>query len=241
MTEHKPSSFWDRTLRNLKVAWDKIASDTGLPSEIDVTPDLNADDRLHLIEHMQACLDARGGEVSARKRAAALGYAYLSLNKEGRKKFLTILAVDFDTDRPSINEAVSNLSQAEDGEMRFKAEQSLRKALKAPRVHLLTQFNALPEGVKFLVDMRAELIPWARQDAALKGLESDLKSLLTGWFDVGFLELKQITWQAPASLLERFFVYEAVHEIKGWDDLKNRLASDRRCFAFFHPRMPKNR
>src|SRR5947208_5505201 len=32
--------------------------------------------------------------------------------------------------------------------------------------------------------------------------------------------------------------YEAVHEIRGWTDLKNRLEADRRCFAFFHPRMP---
>jgi malonyl-CoA decarboxylase len=239
MTEHKKSSFWDRTLRNLRGAWDKIASDTGEVSKITVTPDLNEDDRLHLIEHMLACLDARGGEVSARKRAAALGHAYLSLNEDGRKKFLNILASEFGTNRQTINEAVANLSAAQDGEARFKAEQSLRKALKAPRVHLLTQFNALPEGVKFLVDLREELIQWAKQDASLKGLESDLKSLLTGWFDVGFLELQQITWQAPASLLEKFFVYEAVHEIKGWDDLKNRLASDRRCFAFFHPRMPE--
>ncbi len=239
MSENNTSSFWGRTLRNLRGAWDKIASDTGAPSEITVTPNLDDKDRQKLIEHMQACLDARGGEVSARKRAAALGHAYLSLNEEGRKKFLAILATEFDTDRQAINEAVSNLSQAEDGETRFKTEQNLRKALKAPRVHLLTQFNALPEGVKFLVDMRQELIPWAKQDAALKGLDGDLKSLLTGWFDVGFLELTQITWQAPASLLEKFFVYEAVHEIKGWDDLKNRLASDRRCFAFFHPRMPE--
>jgi len=29
-----------------------------------------------------------------------------------------------------------------------------------------------------------------------------------------------------------------VHEIRSWSDLKNRLDSDRRCFAFFHPRMP---
>jgi malonyl-CoA decarboxylase len=29
-----------------------------------------------------------------------------------------------------------------------------------------------------------------------------------------------------------------VHEIASWSDLKNRLDSDRRCFAFFHPRMP---
>jgi malonyl-CoA decarboxylase len=238
MTEHKASSFWDRTLRNLRGAWDKIASDTGARLEITLTPDLSEQDCPQLIEHMQACLEARGGEVSARKRAAELGRAYLSLNEGGRKKFLHILASEFDTDRTAINNAVLALSRSKDGETRLKSEQSLREALQAPRVHLLTQFNALPEGVKFLVDMRQELIPWAKQDAALNGLESDLKSLLLGWFDVGFLELQQITWQAPASLLEKLFVYEAVHEIKGWDDLKNRLASDRRCFAFFHPRMP---
>jgi malonyl-CoA decarboxylase len=39
-------------------------------------------------------------------------------------------------------------------------------------------------------------------------------------------------------LLERLIAYEAVHEIGSWDDLKNRLGEDRRCYAFFHPRMP---
>ena len=29
-----------------------------------------------------------------------------------------------------------------------------------------------------------------------------------------------------------------MHEIDGWNDLKDRLDSDRRCFAYFHPRMP---
>src|SRR3546814_17903858 len=43
---------------------------------------------------------------------------------------------------------------------------------------------------------------------------------------------------SSAALLEKLIAYEAVHEIRGWDDLKNRLDSDRRCFAFFHPRMP---
>ncbi len=238
MNPHKKSSFWDRALRNAKNAWDKIASDNeGMPA-ITATPDLSDQDRDNLIKHMQACLDRRGGEVSARKRAAALGHVYLLLNETGRKRFLTTLATEFDTNPETINKAVEQLAQAGGNEARFNAEQELRTALKAPRVHLLTQFNALPEGVKFLVDMRAELIPWARADSRLRGLESDLKSLLAAWFDVGFLELKQITWEAPASLLEKLFVYEAVHEIKGWDDLKNRLASDRRCFAFFHPRMP---
>jgi len=93
--------------------------------------------------------------------------------------------------------------------------------------------------VKFLVDMRAELMVLSADDPVLAGLERDLKTLLAGWFDVGFLELTRITWDAPAALLEKLIVYEAVHEIRSWADLKNRLEADRRCFAYFHPRMPE--
>jgi malonyl-CoA decarboxylase len=126
----------------------------------------------------------------------------------------------------------------DDGERR-RIERELRAALEPPRIKLLTQFNALPEGVKFLVDMRAELIRLGAHDPVLAALERDLKALLASWFDVGFLELARITWDAPAALLEKLIVYEAVHEIRSWTDLKNRLEADRRCFAYFHPRMPE--
>jgi malonyl-CoA decarboxylase len=86
--------------------------------------------------------------------------------------------------------------------------------------------------------MRAQLLEWSRDDPLMSALEADLKSLLKSWFDVGFLELRRITWDSPASLLEKLIAYEAVHAIRGWQDLKDRLDSDRRCFAFFHPRMP---
>jgi malonyl-CoA decarboxylase len=39
-------------------------------------------------------------------------------------------------------------------------------------------------------------------------------------------------------VLEKLIHYEAVHAIDGWDDLRRRLAQDRRCFAFFHPALP---
>ena len=113
MTEHKPAGFWDRAVRNFRSAWDKIASDKNISSKIIVSSNLEDDDRLQLIDHMQACLDATGGEVSARKRAAELGHAYLSLTEIGRKKFLTILATEFSTNRQLINEAIRNLSQSE--------------------------------------------------------------------------------------------------------------------------------
>src|SRR5690606_431124 len=47
-----------------------------------------------------------------------------------------------------------------------------------------------------------------------------------------------LTWDSPASLLEKLIIYEAVHEIQSWDDLRNRVAPDRRCYAYFHPQMP---
>ena len=74
-------------------------------------------------------------------------------------------------------------------------------------------------------------------DPHLQALESDMRRLLANWFDVGFLELHPIDWTSPAILLEKLVGYESVHEIRSWYDLKNRLDSDRRCYAFFHPRM----
>jgi malonyl-CoA decarboxylase len=110
--------------------------------------------------------------------------------------------------------------------------------LEPPRVRLLRQFNALRDGVAFLVDLRADALRLADGDELLLGLADDLRDLLRSWFDAGFLELRRVTWDSPASLLEKLARYEAVHTVRGWDDLKNRLEADRRLFAFFHPSMP---
>jgi malonyl-CoA decarboxylase len=227
----------DRTLSNLRTAWRDISESARSAISSSLRPDLQGENPERLREQMRNCLDGRGGEVSARVRAADLGRTYLALDAAGRARFLRILAESFDVDRAEIDACCARLAQASPAERR-QAERALRQALEAPRVRLLTQFNALPEGVKFLVDMRAEAMRLAREDAEIAALEQDLKALLAGWFDIGFLELRRIDWESPAALLEKLTLYEAVHEIRGWTDLKNRLAADRRCFAFFHPRMP---
>ena len=66
-------------------------------------------------------------------------------------------------------------------------------------------------------------------------MDVDLHHLLASWFNPGFLRLERVDWHTPASILEKLIEHEAVHEIHGWDDLRRRLAKDRRCFAFFHP------
>jgi malonyl-CoA decarboxylase len=88
------------------------------------------------------------------------------------------------------------------------------------------------------VDMRAELLLHTSEHAALQLLDAELEAMFSTWFDVAFLELRRLSWDSPASLIEKLIKYEAVHDIKSWADLKNRLDSDRRCYGFFHPRLP---
>lgn len=104
-------------------------------------------------------------------------------------------------------------------------------------VRLLRRLNVQTGSLQFMVELRADMLRWRNQVAGLVTLERELETLLSNWFDVGMLELKPITWDSPASLLEKLIQYEAVHEIRSWDELKHRVADDRRCYAFFHPRM----
>jgi malonyl-CoA decarboxylase len=227
--------WWERTLRRIRRIWP--LGDSGKLKHI-IETDLPEDD-LHLLRNkIDACLQGQGGEVSARARAAELGETYLVLNTEGRRRFLELLTREYDVDNDAVEEAIARRRKSADTNERQKYTLELRNLLEPPRTKLLRQFNELEEGVKFLVDLRAELIVWARENRELKALDEDVLRLLTSWFDVGFLDLQRIIWQTPAALLEKLIDYEAVHAIVSWKDLKNRLGEDRRCYAYFHPRMP---
>jgi malonyl-CoA decarboxylase len=238
MAQADEASFFERTLSNMAGAWRDVAASAA--RSVGLSP---ADRRVTRGEKalkalMAECLEARGGEVSARMRAAELGKSYLELDPQGQRRFLEILARDFTVDQTAVEDAILVYRGADATSERLAAEADLRAALQPPRNRLLTQFNALPEGVKFLVDMRADLLAYTQDDPYLQALQADLRDLLVSWFDVGFLDLRRITWNSPASLLEKLIAYEAVHEIRSWEDLHNRLDSDRRLYALFHPRMP---
>jgi malonyl-CoA decarboxylase len=184
------------------------------------------------------CAEAKGGEVSARTRAAALAQTYLGLDDGGRHAFLRLISLEFGPVPARVAEAHEAWQRAAGTPGQWDAEAELRAALRSARIRILTQFNAIPQGVKFLVDLRADLLRYLDEDAEMAPLDRELESRLAAWFDVGFLELQRITWNSSAALLEKLIEYEAVHEIRSWTDLKNRLDSDRRLYAYFHPRMP---
>jgi malonyl-CoA decarboxylase len=230
-------TFFTRTLSNLAGVWRDVAHSAARSVGLNGRAPVNADPR-SLRALMVECLEARGGEVSARMRAAELGETYLEMETAGRRRFLEILAEEFGVDEAALADAIAAYQVASEPDARLNAGTVLRQASIPRRVRLLTQFNALPEGVKFLVDLRADLLALPDKTPALRGLDADLSELLTSWFDIGFLDLDQITWASPAALLEKLIAYEAVHEIRSWTDLRNRVDSDRRLFALFHPRMP---
>ncbi len=204
-----------------------------------IGPDLsNSRDIDSLVLKMNECVNPKGGEVSARKNTVSLGNLYLSLSEKGKIKFLQTLAEKFSLNKAEIDEKIKEYRENQNPELNYKFEQDLVKVLESPRSKILKQFISLPEGLKFIVDMRSDVLKLKNQYKELNRLESELKSILLSWVDVDLLDLRQITWDSPASLLEKLIKYEAVHKISSWGDLKNRLDSDRLCFAFFHYKIP---
>ncbi len=230
-------NFRRKTVLGVLRTWRGLSGTARMAITGEVRPSLPKEDMDHLRKQMQECLNSKGGEITARAQTVELGKTYLNLTEAGRAKFLQLLADDFDIDRAKLNKAVDAL-KASDKKDAAKLENDLREALITPRSTILRQFNSLPDGFKFLVDMRADLVPLVGKNISLKGLEYDLKNILGAWFDVGLLDLVEITWNSPAAILEKLISYEAVHKVRSWDDLKNRMDTDRRVYAFFHNKMP---
>lgn len=227
----------NRLISNLLSAWKGLSSPFS-GKRLELSSYLHENEIDPLREKIRACLESKGGQVSSRARAAELGKAYLTLNDEGKIKYFSLFLEEFDTDHDQARLTAEKLFSDLSDDDRSQTEQRLRAQLTPPYLTLLTQFNALPNGLKFLVDMRSDLIRLKKENPQLSSIESELKLQLSSWFDIGFLDLKRIDWNAPASLLEKLITYEAVHQVESWNDLHHRLAENRRCFAFFHPRMP---
>ncbi len=174
------------------------------------------------------------GEASGLALAYEVVADYQALDDANRLLFFEALADDFSADSDAVLAAA-------DGYKRNPTEanlSALSRAAEAPRIKLFRRMNMAPDATPVLVKMRGAMIQALDDLPQLKAVETDLKHQFISWFNRGFLELRVIDWNTPASILERIIQYESVHAIEGWDDLRARLRGNRMCFAFFHPAMP---
>src|SRR5882757_448203 len=185
-------------------------------------------------KQLAATLLSERSEASGALLARQLHEVLRALDASDRHGFQRYLATEFQPDRAALRAAAERYLA--DGTA--EAAAALARAVDPPRQELLRRINMAPGGTGALIAMRSEIASWLRDEPELKLLDTDLKHLFASWFNRGFIELRRLDWQTPAAVLEKLIAYEAVHEIKGWDDLRRRLAPDRRCFAFFHPALP---
>src|SRR6478672_4718428 len=186
------------------------------------------------VKQLAATLLSERGEASGAQVARELHRVLRALDADDRHSFQRQLATEFQPNKAALRTAAERYL----ADTTAEAAAALARAGDPPRQELLRRMNMAPGGTGALIAMRSEIASCLRGEPELKLLDADLKHLFASWFNRGFLELRRIDWQSAAAVLEKLIAYEAVHEIEGWDDLRRRLAPDRRCFAFFHPALP---
>lgn len=191
-------------------------------------------DRVARLTELCHALLAEQGEPSSAALAMEALTAYSILDEAGRTEFFDVLDRDFAPRSEAVIQAIEAY-RASPGPRTLSA---LAQAVEAPRQELFRRVNMAPGGTAALVELRGLILAQLDGKPGLRQVDADLAHLLRSWFNRGFITLQRIDWHTPAHILEKLIRYEAVHEINGWDDLRRRLAADRRCFAFFHPALP---
>mgnify|MGYP005812233947 CR=1 FL=1 len=179
----------------------------------------------------EALLTGRG-EASGIAIASEILQRYPSLDMPARLALFQALLHRFGPDEARLKETVATwLAEPSD---RITADLHIHSEPR--RQELLRRLNRAPGGTQTLVRMRTDLMSLMPENPDLAAVDRDFMHLLASWFNRGFLVLRRIDWSMPAIVLEKIIRYEAVHEIRDWNDLRRRIDPvDRRCYGFFHP------
>jgi malonyl-CoA decarboxylase len=196
-----------------------------------VGPADGKEDTTGLVELCEALLSGRG-EASGTAMAREVLDRYRHLDDASRLAFFETLVRDYGPDRERVAQVIESWRAQPNDE----DASDLHFASEPRRQELIRRLNRAPGGTSELVAMRADLLALMNGHRDLAALDRDVVHLLSSWFNRGFLVLRRIDWSTPANILEQIIRYEAVHEIRDWDELRRRIDPvDRRCYAFFHP------
>jgi malonyl-CoA decarboxylase len=116
---------------------------------------------------------------------------------------------------------------------------TLRRKIGSPRIQILRNFLNISGGLKFLLDLRADVLTALRHSPLnLEPLDQDIAQLFNLWFQGGFLFIQEITLDSPYRQIRYLKDHDLVHPMASLEEMGNRLGTDRRCFALYHRLLP---
>ncbi|MBI3444084.1 MAG: malonyl-CoA decarboxylase family protein [Magnetospirillum sp.] len=198
-----------------------------------------------IFEDISKSLEPGRDPASSRAHAAAAATSYRALAPTHQDEVIKRLAAsEFDADLDAIKEICAATNNGPENKSdAWKLVEKVRAAATSRRHRLFTFLNGTKDGLRFLINLRERTLVVGKDSEDCKNelaaFEAELRAVLLVLLDIGFIKLARITWDSPASLLEKLKQSEAVHEMRSWEDLKARVGDpDRRIFCFFHHSLP---
>ena len=173
-----------------------------------------------LVELCEELLSGRG-EASGVALAREILSQYAELTSGPRIGFFEALAHGFGPDHHKLEAAIAAWRAKPSDDTAAQ----VHRAAEPRRQELLRRLNLAPGGTAALVRMREKLLDALDRRDDLRVVDNDFVHMFSSWFNRGFLVLRRIDWSTPASVLEKIIRYEAVHQIRDWDDLRRRRSS----------------
>ncbi|KAJ9583825.1 hypothetical protein L9F63_021828 [Diploptera punctata] len=256
-SERKFSTGSPSRSSNNQIAQDNSDPDFGFVSDHLTRRPSTTEDEQRVKDLLKEILALKEKNVSSwivESKVKNLCAAYKYLLKPHRDGFLKVLACEHAVDHQMVCKAARSLIALEQHQLKeeecdkrqiIKGEERLKSLLTPQYSWLFSHVGRLEKGVKFLVDLRTDVLAVISEmdmkDNAIipmQQLNITLREMLSLWFSVGFLNLERVTWRSPCEMLQKISEYEAVHPVRNWTDLKRRVGPYRRCFVYTHSSMP---
>lgn len=184
--------------------------------------------------------EALGTPAAEPETLERIKVGYQALTAEDKPRFFSLLVDRVDVKPEAVLPLLDEAAKARQDPVAWRqAMFRLRAGVESPRIRLFRQFITVPGGLKFLLDLRADILAAQRQGKPEWGLlDHDLMRLFEAWFQHGFLFLEEITLDSPYRQVELIKRGDMVHPMTTLEEMEQRMGWDRRCFALYHHVMP---
>jgi malonyl-CoA decarboxylase len=169
-----------------------------------------------------------------------IGSLYRTLHEEEKEPLFAAIVHEIEVGKDVLESTLEKLLASDPKDPHWPLLVSeLRNRVHSPRLNILRKISHQPGGLKFLLDLRGDVLSVQRISSAdLTPLDMDLVLLFELWFQDGFLYLEEITFDSSYRQIELIKNSDLVHPMTGIEEMGQRLGRDRRCFALYHRLMP---